>query len=157
MSDRARLSKLETWTTSNGASFLGSEHFPPALVASCQKYDPKGQLFGVSEISTEPSPSEQGRLRDLLDAKIKGKSVLVCSGGVDKLVPYHCSEPFLNFLKTATAQGGWYNDGGVYVEDNVYERIGYATSPEMVKDSTRFLCDLLEGKDLGSRGKTSKM
>lgn len=178
MADRARLSKLPT----NGPSFLGSASFPPALVSACLKFDPKGQLFGVADspVESPPSEQEQARLRPLLDATIKGKSVLVCSGGVDKLVPYRCSEGFLRFLKGAagseagaadedgsgsgSGSGGWYRDGGVYVEDNVYAGIGHATSPEMVKDSTRFLCDLLlKGKDSSSGGgsrdkaKTSKM
>jgi hypothetical protein len=139
MSDRARLSKLQTYISSNGANFLGSKDFPSALVSSCKKWDPKGILFGTSE--TTSGPSEQ--LRQLLDLKLKGKRILVCSGGADKLVPYHCSEPFLKFLKDAT--GGWYKDGGLYVEDNVYPGVGHAYSEGMVKDTTRFVSDTLAG------------
>lgn len=141
MSDRARLSKLKTYTTSNGANFLGSVDFPKALISSCEKRDPKAMLFGTSEIIDNLSGEEQKRVRDLLDAKLKGKRMLVCSGGSDKLVPYHCSEPFLKFLKQAT--NGWYRDGGVYVEDNVYAGIGHAYSEGMTKDTTRFVSDLL--------------
>jgi len=137
MTDRARLSKLESYTSSNGTEFLGSKDFPEALVASILKYDPRGILFGTSEIEIHPSESEQMRLRRILDAKLRGKRVLVCSGGEDKLVPYHCSEPFLNFLKTATSS--WYSDGNVYVEDNVYAGVGHAYSEGMVKDTTKFL------------------
>ena len=96
-------------------------------------------LFGTSEITS--GPSEQRR--QLFDSKLKGKRILVCSGGADKLVPYHCSEPFLKFLKDAT--GGWYKDGGVYVEDNVYPGVGHAYSEGMVKDTTRFISDTLAG------------
>lgn len=145
MSDRARLSKLETCAVTNGADFLGSKDFPSALVASVLKWDPKGLLFGLADIKSEPSPDEQERLRDILNSKIRGKSVLVCSGGADKLVPYHCSEPFMDFLKSATK--GWYSDGNVHVEDNVYEGIGHAYSDGMSIDAHRFLCDLMEGKD----------
>jgi hypothetical protein len=143
MSDRARLSKLETYTKSNGADFLGSKDFPKALVTSAKKWDPKGLLFGTSDIQANPSESEQKRLRETLDAKIKGKKLLICSGGADKLVPYHCAEPFMQFLKNATS--GWYKDGNVYVEDNVYPGIGHAFSEGMVKDTTRFVCDILAG------------
>jgi len=155
MTDRARLSKLETYTASKGADFLGSKDFPTDLVSSIRKWDPRGLLFGLDEINPNPSTSEQDRLRKILDSKIKGKSVLVCSGGDDKLVPYHSSAPFMTFLKNATK--GWYRDGSVYVEDNVYTGVGHATSPEMVKDSSRFLGDLLEGSDRLSQAKTSKM
>ena len=131
MTDRARLSKRQTYTTTSGTSFLNSADFPRALITSCSTYDPKGLLFGTSPIT--PGPSDT--LRQLLDSKLKGKRILVCSGGADKLVPYHCSEPFLKFLKDAT--GGWWKDGGVYVEDNVYEGVGHAYSAGMVRDTDR--------------------
>jgi len=155
MSDRARLSKLQTYTSSTGADFLGSKDFPKALVDSVQKWDPKGLLFGTSEINPKPSDSEQKRISEILDRKIKGKRVLVCSGGDDKLVPYHCAEPFMDFLKEATS--GWYKDGNVYVEDNVYPGIGHAFSEGMIKDTTRFVSDTLAGTDSVGAGRTSKM
>ncbi|PQE04668.1 alpha beta hydrolase fold-containing protein [Rutstroemia sp. NJR-2017a BBW] len=144
MTDRARLSKLPTYTSSNGASFLGSKDFPLALVNSVKKYDPKGLIFGTSSIDASPSESEKKRIREILDQKIRGKRILVCSGGIDKLVPYHCSEPFLQFLKNATS--GWYKDGGVYLEDNVYADAGHVFNDEMMKDTVRFVNDTLAGK-----------
>jgi precorrin-3B methylase len=142
MTDRARLSKLPSYTSTNGADFLGSKDFPKALISSVYKWDPRGMLFGSSEINIQPLGSEQERLRQILDKKIKGKHVLVCSGGDDKLVPYHCSEPFMKFLKTATSS--WYK-GNVYVEDNVYPGVGHAYSEGMKKDASRFVCDILAG------------
>jgi len=139
MSDRARLSKRNTFTSSNGAGFLGSVDFPNALVNSCKKWDPKGILFGTSEITHKPSDY----VRQFFDSKLRGKRILVCSGGADKLVPYHCSEPFLKFLKDATA--GWYKEGGMYIEDNVYPAVKHAYSAEMVRDTTRFVSDTLAG------------
>lgn len=141
MTDRARLSKLETYTSSNGADFLGSQDFPKALVSSVQRWDPRGLLFGTSEIKANPSKAEQARLRQILDSRIKGKRVLVCSGGDDKLVPYHCAQTFMEFLKNAT--NGWYKDGNVYVEDNVYPGVGHVYSEGMIKDTTRFVNDVL--------------
>jgi hypothetical protein len=143
MTDRAKLSKLETYTSNNGADFLGSKDFPKALISSVQKSDPRGQLFGTSEINPNPSIKEQARLRELFDSKIKGKKVLVCSGSDDRLVPYHCSEPFMKFLKNATT--GWYKDGNVYVEDNVYPGVGHVYSEGMIKDTMRFVSDVLAG------------
>ncbi|PMD57056.1 uncharacterized protein K444DRAFT_615508 [Hyaloscypha bicolor E] len=152
MTDRARLSKLETYKSSNGAEFLGSKDFPTALISSIQKWDPRGLLFGASEINPNPSEKEQARLGKILDSKIKGKQILVCSGGDDKLVPYHCAEPFMKFLNNATT--GWYKGGNVYVEDNVYPGIGHAYSEGMVNDTTRFVSDILAGTPIKP---TSKM
>ncbi|PMD44344.1 hypothetical protein L207DRAFT_542135 [Hyaloscypha variabilis F] len=144
MTDRARLSKLETYTSSNGVDFLGSKDFPKALISSIKRWDPRGLLFGTSEINPFPSEKEQVRLRQILDSKIKGKQILICSGGDDKLVPYHCAEPFITFLKNATSE--WYKDGNVYVEDNVYPGVGHTYSEGMVNDTTRFIGDILTGK-----------
>jgi hypothetical protein len=152
MTDRARLSKLETYTSTKGVDFLGSKDFPKALISSIQKWDPRGLLFGTSEINAIPSEKEQAGLGEILGSKIKGKRVLVCSGGDDKLVPYHCSEPFMKFLKNATS--GWYRGGNVYVEDNVYPGVGHVYSEGMVKDTTRFISDFLKG---ASSKPTSKM
>jgi len=143
MTDRARLSKLETYTSSNLSNFLGSKDFPKALISCIQKCDPRGLLFGTSDIDPNPSEEQQTHIREILDSKLKGKRVLVCSGGDDRLVPYHCSEPFMKFLKNATS--GWYKDGNVYVEDNVYPGVGHAYSDGMVKDTTRFVSDILGG------------
>lgn len=146
ISDRARLSKLPSYSDD---SFVGSPDFPNALVSAVIKRDPKGLLFGLDPITPAPPASEQDRLRKILDAKLKGKALLVCSGGSDRMVPYHCSAPFMEFLKNAAA--GWYADGDVYVEDNVYDGIGHQYSDGMRKDAVRFLGDILEGRDLAKR------
>jgi len=151
MSDRARLSKLQTYTATNGTTFLGSKDFPLSLIQACHSREPRGIIFGSSPITPNPTSSEQSSIREILDRTIKGKKLLVLSGKADKLVPYHCSEPFLEFLKNATGQGGWYADGGVYVEDNVYEGVGHAYSPGMVVDAKRFICDVIAGEDLAGK------
>ena len=141
MKDRARLSKLDSFTKDNGASFIGSKDFPNALVKSIETSDPKGLLFSTSDIPSIITEDEQRRLRPILDFRLRGKSVLVCSGSVDKLVPYHCSEPFLAFLKQSVS--GWYKDGDVYVEDNVYQGIGHKFSDEMIEDAVRFVSNIV--------------
>lgn len=148
MRDRARLSKLATYSSEDeGASFAGSKDFPPALVGACKKLDPKGILFGTSAVPAPgaTSEAEQKRLRAILDGKVKGKKFLVCSGGEDKLVPYRCSQPFMDWFKDATRT--WYADGNVYVEDNIYAGVGHAFSPEMVEDVIRFVLDVVGGED----------
>ena len=157
MTNRAKNADLETYTKGLGASFLGSKDFPSALVTSVKKWDPKGLLFGTSEVPAELSSSEQSRVRALLDSSIKGKRILVCSGGDDKLVPYRCSRPLVELLTAATGKGGWYEDGGVYIENNVYNGVGHQFSPGMVKDAVRFVTDTLAGANGVGTGRTSKI
>jgi hypothetical protein len=156
MRDRARLSKLPT----SGSSFLGSPDFPTALIRACTLYDPKALLFGTNPI---PSPSSQTsslipyqgasspHIRSLLSSRLSNKQILVCSGGADKLVPYACSEPFLRFLKESTGKGGWWEEGGVVLEDRVYEGVGHAYSEGMGRDVVRFVCETLEELSQGKK------
>jgi hypothetical protein len=144
MADRARLSKLSTYVTSDDGklAFVGSSDFPPALIESCNKYDPRAILFGTSKVPTaELSEPEQRRLGMILDQRIQGKKFLLCSGGDDKLVPYRCSKPFVDWFKHATST--WYKHGNVGVEDNVYPGIGHLFSADMVTDSIRFILDVV--------------
>jgi hypothetical protein len=153
MKDRARKSKLNTYkTTDNGSSFLGSTSFPPSLVAAVIRSDPKGILFGLDDIPAAPyhelsSAEQQDRLRRILDARLKDKRIIVCSGAEDKLVPYAISRPFLEFLTDATREGGWYGDGGLSVENFLYDGVGHTFSEGMMQDSVRFLVDVLDGAD----------
>lgn len=64
-------------------------------------------------------------------------------------MPYHCSKPFLDFLKGATGEDGWYRDGNVYLEDKVYEGIGHAYSEGMARDTTRFISEFVAGSEGG--------
>lgn len=152
MSDRARLSKLATWTSTDppGSSFLGSIDFPAGLVEAVEKYDPAGLLLG--EIASRddnfykrnPTASEQKRLLPLMKRSLQGKRILNLAGGADKLVPYKRGEPFLRWLKNATASTGWFNEGGVVFEDIVFDGIGHDMSPGMVKEAHRFVIEALE-------------
>ncbi|KAI1439156.1 hypothetical protein GGR50DRAFT_635165 [Xylaria sp. CBS 124048] len=145
MQDRARLSKLSTFTADNGASFLGSKDFPTGLIGACKKYDPKGILFGTGETLSQPPVSEQARLRVILDSRVRGKRFQVLSGGADKLVPYNAGRQFLEFLKNAT--GGWYKDGNVYLEDNIYPEVGHEFNAEMCRDAIRFILETVKPFD----------
>lgn len=148
MKDRARLSKLATYDKSTGgAGFLGSRDFPPSLVAQCARYDPKGILFGADEVVESPSEAQQARLRPILDAHVRGKKLLMCIGGDDKLVPWRCSEPFTNFFTSAAE--GWYKDSGLVAHNRVYSGVGHECSPEMVVDAVRFVCEVVQGAGTG--------
>jgi hypothetical protein len=154
MSDRARLSKRQTYLTSNGTQFFGSKDFPGTLVSSVLERDPKALLFGTGEVSHNPSEIEQRYLQGVLDARVRGKRLLVCSGGADKLVPYRCSEPFLQFIKEATQT--WYSDGGLHVQDIVYPGVGHEFTDEMLKATSKFVTDTLKDSASNSGQRTSK-
>ena len=139
MSDRAKTSKLDY-----GDDFLGSKYFPPSLVESCAQHDPKALLFNTQAIPTLPlSQNERTRLKAVFDHRIKGKRLLLCSGGADELVPYANAESFVTVLKDAV--GGWYQDGRVMVDDRVYKDIGHQFSKDMVEDTVKFLVEAVEG------------
>ncbi|KAI0394297.1 Alpha/Beta hydrolase protein [Xylariaceae sp. FL0594] len=146
MQDRARRSKLETVTAAdNGFSFFGSHDFPKSLIAACEKFDPKAILFGTREIPTELSSSDEERLRTVLDSKIRGKRFQVLSGGADRLVPYDAGRQFMDFFQKAT--DGWYKDGNVYMENNIYPEVGHTFSEEMRRDAVRFVLDSVNSLD----------
>ena len=166
MSDRARLSKLGTWTNSSppGSSFLGSTDFPQGLVEAVKRYDPAGLLLGENTscyhdfYDRNPTVSEQTRLLPLMKSLLQGKRILNLAGAADKLVPYECGKPFLRWLKTATASHGWFNDGGVVLEDIVFDGVGHDMSPGMVREAHRFVTEGLEQSPLiENAGRGSKI
>ncbi|PWY67572.1 hypothetical protein BO70DRAFT_366306 [Aspergillus heteromorphus CBS 117.55] len=157
MADRARLSKLPSWTNGDppGSQFLGSRDFPPSLLDAVRKYDPAGLFLNyvdtkaaISPLRTgplpEPTESEKVALRPLLARSIAGKRILNLSGGIDKLVPYHRGEVFLSWLKQAVASNGWFADGAVTFEDIIDENAAHETTPKMVDEAVRFIRDTLD-------------
>lgn len=149
MSDRARLSKRPSYAAADGgAGFLGSADFPPALVSQCASSDPRGILFGAQPVpETTPSDDEARRLRAVLDRHVRGKRLLLCTGGEDKLVPWRCSEPFTRFFVDAAE--GWYKDAGLRVDNRIYAGKGHECSDEMVMDAVRFVCEVVNGAGTG--------
>ena len=164
MSDRARLSKLKTWTetTPEGSSFLGSVDFPTGLVTAVEKYDPAGMCLGVvsrSEDSFEqvPSPERQRDLIPLLKHSLEGKRIMNLAGADDKLVPYTQAEPYLRWLKRAINPNGWFKEGHVTLEDIVFDGVGHEMSPDMLKAAIRFIEESLESNPANARETTSKI
>ncbi len=167
MVDRARLSKLADWDSSDPSSFLGSKSFPRALMAAVEKYDPAGQIMGQLEGVSgghhlhEPSDNEKEKISKVLDHTLRNKHILLLSGAADKLVPYKCGEPFLLFLKKAIST--YYQHGGVVLEDLVFDGVGHEISPDMVKELIRFVEESLEvdvegpGSKCGERRTSSKI
>lgn len=154
LSDRARLSKLSTYSVQDGgASFLGSRDFPPSLVEACKKADPKAILFGTSAVpnaTTASSAPADDAARRILHDRLRGKKFLLCSGADDKLVPYRCAEPFLQWFKQAT--GSWFKDENISVDDRVYPGVGHAFSVDMIEDAVQFVLDVVGSAGQGQAG-----
>ncbi|KAJ5738281.1 hypothetical protein N7493_001436 [Penicillium malachiteum] len=156
MVDRARLSKLPSWTKSNppGSEILGSEALPASFVDVVNKYDPAGLL--LSQVKSAPAPGplrdgaipqptsqEQQELRPLLSQCLAGKRILNLSGGIDKLVPYHRGESFLQWFKSAILPNGWAGDSAITFEDIIDESAGHEVTPKMVDEAVRFISETL--------------
>jgi len=164
MSDRARLSKLDTWTGSKppGADFLGSKDFPRGLIEALEKYDPAAMLLGVRDrdhnfYDREPTGAEKKRLSPLMEKSFMGKRLLNMAGAADKLVPYKCGEPFLRWLKRSTATDGWFGNGDVVVEDIIFDGIGHEMVSGMVKEVHRFISQTLDQPAPESPSRPSKI
>ncbi|KAI9782640.1 MAG: hypothetical protein M1816_001754 [Peltula sp. TS41687] len=164
MRHRAAKSKLETWTSSEppGASFLGSTDFPFGLLEAVRKWDPVGFLLkGHEQESTDgrfgPFTSEEIKgLRPFLRQRLGGKRILNLAGAADKLVPYSCSMPFMEFLQDVTSKGtSWLMDEELEVQNHVYDGVGHEMTREMVHEAVKFITARLErdrdGDQSGSR------
>lgn len=152
MSQRARKTKLESWTSSKGRDFVGSKDFPKGLVEAVDKYDPAGLLLGeldtftAEDRSHDPSEAEITRIKPILRDTLGGKRILCLSGGADKLVPYSQSVPFLDWLKNAIKKDAWAGDLNIVLEDIVDEEAGHAYSPKMQAEAVRFITETLAGE-----------
>ncbi|KAI6264737.1 hypothetical protein MCOR28_000276 [Pyricularia oryzae] len=155
LSDRAKLSKQPTFSTEDsGASFLGSKDFPPDLIRACEKYDPKGLVFGPRKTPSWPLPAEQAlEAKGILESRLRGKRLLNCSGGDDKLVPYYCSKPFVEFMKAA--QQEW-SELDVVFDDRVYAGAGHEFSPGMITDAVQFLVESTRTEGPRQSGKSGE-
>lgn len=156
MRHRAAKSKLETWILSEppGATFLGSKDFPSGLLKAVREWDPVGYLIGCLE--QEPgvdrfgsfAPEEIEILRPLLKYSLGGKQILNLAGAADKMVPYSCSMPFMEFLKDVTSKGsGWFSNEGLEIHNHVYDGVGHEMTQEMVHEAVKFITARLD-KDL---------
>lgn len=147
MMDRARLSKIADWDSTNPHQFLSSKSFTRTLCSAVEKYDPAGlimhELDGVTidDHLHEPSEYEKSKISMVLDRTLRGKRILLLSGGADKLVPNKCGEPFLIFLKRAI--NTYYKHGSIILEDRVFDDVGHEISPEMVGELIRFVDESL--------------
>ena len=161
MKQRAEKSKRKAWmeTVPPGAGFIGSDDFPSSLCEVIKRTDPCGILMAalesgsvnVHDISSsirDPSDHEIPQTAKLMRGHLAGKRILNMAGGNDKLVPYTCSEPFLDWLKRATTKQGWLKESdGFHLEDQVYEGVGHAFSSDMTVRASSFITSTLDNEE----------
>ncbi|KAJ6784935.1 hypothetical protein PWT90_04433 [Aphanocladium album] len=151
LSHRAVTGKLATAET-----FVGSRYFPRSLARPTSAHDPKAMLFGgvTSPVPALPlGDADRERVRQVLDRRVRGKRLLLCSGGRDTLVPPAVGQPVVDVLTDAARAGGggWYD--ATSVDSRVYEDVGHAFGKDMVTDAVKFLVDAVAR---GPREKDSK-
>jgi pimeloyl-ACP methyl ester carboxylesterase len=155
MTDRARLSKRKTWTSSSppGRDFLGSADFPPSLIEAVKKSDPAGLIWSLpglqwrkdqEHLHTSLTEEERQALLPVMTRCFGNKRILNLSGGADKLVPYAHSKPFIDWLKTVSGKGGWFEGSGLVLEDMVFDGVGHEVPSRMVDEMVRFVKQSLE-------------
>ncbi|KAF1972606.1 alpha/beta-hydrolase [Bimuria novae-zelandiae CBS 107.79] len=150
MADRARLSKLPSYTESTppGAGFLGSRDFPPKLVEAVAKYDPAGLLlpgqFNPAGPDAEVGKAAMDRMKVLIRERLQGKHILNLSGKIDKLVPYSAGEAFLKVFKRALEEESGLD---VEFEDVLFDGVGHTFPQAMVEKSADWICGLLSVED----------
>ncbi|KIY02606.1 uncharacterized protein Z520_01071 [Fonsecaea multimorphosa CBS 102226] len=155
MTDRARLSKRKTYTSSSppGREFLGSADFPHSLVEAVKKSDPAGYIWSLpglnwredqEKLHTDLTDDERAILLPVMTRCFGNKRLLNLSGGADKLVPYAHSKPFIDWLKAITKKGAWFEGSGFVLEDIVFEGVGHDVPSSMVPHMVRFVMETLE-------------
>lgn len=165
MSDRARLSKIDNWTSSSppGLHFIGSKDFPTGPIDAVQKYDPVGLFMAQFQTRTDEnytqvlSDREKENLMSALKKFLQGKRILNLAGGADKLVPHRFTKPFLNWLQDAASPQGIFRNEGLVVEEIVYNGVGHELAPAMVKDMNRFIAESLRNSTTEPSAKLSKI
>lgn len=156
MTDRARLSKRDTYTKSTppGSTFLGSPDFPQALQDAIAQSDPAGLLLPghFNPIGPDPQPDQAtlDRFKTLMRERLQGKRILNLSGKADKLVPYAAGEPFLKVFKQVLSEDKSLDIG---FEDVLYDGVGHAFPKAMADKATDWICDIVadEGKAVSSK------
>ena len=162
MSDRARLSKRKSWTGSSppGRDFLGSADFPPSLIEAVKRLDPVGLMWSLSGLNwrndqehlhTTLTEQEKQVLLPVMTRCLANKRILNLSGGADKLVPYAHSKPFVEWLKTVSGKGGWFEGSGLSIEDIVFDGVGHEVPSGMVDEMVRFVKESLEHDTITER------
>jgi hypothetical protein len=160
LTDRARLSKIPDYISSSppGSKFLGSPSFPATLVETIKNFDAAQLIMGKAYSDPEAGvdEKERERLRGFYEERLKGKRLLVVSGGADKMAPYSRSEPVISFLKGAVGkEGGWWRGGGIEIKDVVFPGVKHELTMGMVGESVEYILESVERGSGGASGESA--
>lgn len=92
-------------------------YMPASLLSLIQQHDPAQADYSSSSAASNP---------------FVGKKILVLSGADDPVVPWHCSEAFVEGLDVGVGQGG-------VKKAIAYPGVGHECTPEMVKEMAAFV------------------
>lgn len=126
--------------------------------------DPVSMIFAGAH-----GPDNEGRLEPFhdhvieeqinqrLQATIQGKRFLNISGGDDKLVPYRCSLPFVQWLSRVAARQDPVYHCNFHFEDKIFSGVGHSLSRPMAEAVDRFVVDSVASFWNLDSGKTPKI
>ena len=152
MHGRARLSARPSFSEVDptGLFFIGSSDFPAALRQAVLQIDPASILLGDYKLrcrdGADLSTTRQRRLRELILKTIGQKRILNLAGGSDKFVPHSASQDFLKFLTCATQPGGFAEDTGVSINQQVLPGVGHEVNQEMHSIIHNFIIDCVSAE-----------
>ena len=142
MDHRAMKSRLKAWGAANelGQPFVGSDKFPLSLLEAIKQWDPAQLLNDPAQAAqVADGPSVVDALVEqqwkVVQGRLSSKRILNLAGAEDKLVPYHCSAPFLDFLKRAPIS----HSDDFELQDKVYDGVGHNMTAEMIQDALDFI------------------
>ena len=144
MSDRARLSKLESYSLTDppGTDFFGSSDFPSHLIEQVRHWDPQGYFLGMPDDEVE---WDSEAVITKLKARLSGKRILSLSGQNDRLVPHRIGSAFLRRLESrAVERSGQVSDFSF--EDCLVPGVGHEMSKSMVTKAKEFIIQVLSEK-----------
>ena len=147
MSDRARLSKLRSWSD---GTFIGSQDFPKDLLNVVSTHDP-ASLTLRNLCSLEDRDSFLGKILTEQDGALieerlqllRGKVFFNLSGAEDKLVPYRASEPYVNWLMNNVTSTVANINVDFQLRNKIYDGVGHTLTLDMAMDVERFIVDIL--------------
>ncbi|KAJ3546052.1 hypothetical protein NM208_g2203 [Fusarium decemcellulare] len=144
LTDRARLSKLPSYTntTPPGDKFIGSQDFPRTLAIALRDIDATQRImssaYGTSRRVTLEAEDQQMR-KSVMPERLRGKRLLVVSGGADKMAPYKLTSPVMEFLQhTMGENSNRRHDGGLVMKSVVIPNVQHELTMEMVHEAVSF-------------------
>ena len=150
MEHRAMKSRLKAWRAAKdlGQTFVGSDRFPSSLLETITEWDPAQSLKDPAQAAkVADGPSVVDTLAEqqwrVIRGRLSDKRILNLAGAEDKLVPYHCSAPFLDFLKRARQAAISHSDD-FELQDKVYDGVGHNMTTEMIQDALDFIMTQLK-------------